>query len=119
MRGYEHKPGLSTPKFDKYNQDNLFVSVDDSSIPAELKKCNETQKKICTDFWFCTLICNIKKPVKSYIVNFKGSNLVSRLGILKEFDKQIKVIRLESIAQILACKNWPLKNAQYLCKAQI
>ena len=52
MRGYEHNPGLSTPKFDKYNQDNLFVSVDDSSIPAELKKCNETQKKFALTFDF-------------------------------------------------------------------
>ena len=46
MRGYEHKPGILTPKFDKYNQDNLFVSVNDSSIPAELKNAMRPKKNL-------------------------------------------------------------------------
>ena len=45
------------PKFDKYDQDNLFASVDDSSIPAELKKCNETQKNL---HWLLILHTNFQ-----------------------------------------------------------
>ena len=43
----------------------------ESSVPDELDKCNETPKKIVYLVSFCTLVCNIDKPVKSFKVNFK------------------------------------------------
>ena len=46
-----------------------------------VKKCNENSKKICMDSKFCTLICKIDRPVKSFKVNFKGWHLVRSLRI--------------------------------------
>ena len=50
------------------------------------------------DSKFCTLICNIDRPVKAFKNNFKGWDLLRSLRILKEFDKT-------SSAKILVCKN--------------
>ena len=44
----------------------------ENSMPAELKKMQGDPKQICMDSKFCTLICNIDRPVKSFKVNFKG-----------------------------------------------
>ena len=57
-------------------------------MPAELKKCSGSPKEFAWNgMEFCTIICNVDRPVNAFKVKFKGCDLVRSLKILEEFDK--------------------------------
>ena len=99
---------LLTPNLTNITKITYLQAEIDSSMPAELEKCNETPKKICIDSKFCTLICNIDRPVKSFRVNFQGCNLVRSLRILIEFDKTSQIHEISKY-----CKNIGMQKSTF------
>ena len=113
------RPILMTPNLTNMTKITTLQALIESSMPAELKKCNETPKKIARTLNLHTnlqhwQVCKILISLLQGMPWHKKSK-----NIVRNWQNKSKLTRWAIIAKILACKNRLLKNAQYLCTAWV